>query len=115
MMCLQRFERNTKARLDAEDEISEKVSAVPFRQRGSLRSLEAASGFSTSLLSRSMKREQIHKHSNTLKPYLTDPNKRDRVKFALSFVRGHVYSLPLRTMFDYVQFDEKWFCLTRII
>ncbi len=96
------------------DEISEMVSAVPFRQRGSLRSLEAVSSLSKSSLSCSMKRGQIHKHSNTLKPYLTDQNKRDRVKFALSFVRGHVYSLSLRMMFDYVHFDEKWFCLTWI-
>ncbi len=96
------------------DEISERVSAVPFRQRGSLRSLEAASGLSKSSLRRSIKRGQIHRHSNTVKPYLTDQNKRDRVKFALSFVRSHVTSLLFGTMFDYVHLDEKWFYLTRI-
>ncbi len=91
------------------DEISERVSTVPFRQRGTLRSLEAASGFSRSILGRSIKMGHIHRHSNTVKPYLTDQNKRDLVKFALSFVRGHVSSLPLQTMFDYVHLDEKRF------
>ncbi len=56
----------------------------------------------------------MQSHSNTVKPYLTDQNKRDRVKFALSFVRGDVSSLPFRTMFDYVHLDEKWFYMTRI-
>ncbi len=44
------------------DDISERVSAVPFRQRGTLPILEAANGYSRPLLNRSIKRGQIHRH-----------------------------------------------------
>lgn len=98
ILWMHRFARNTKARWDANvlsaNEISEKLSAVKFRQRGTLLSLEIGNSLSSSLLSHFVKGGQVHSHTNTVKHYLSDQNKRDRAKCALHFVRGHVSSLP---------------------
>ena len=63
-----------------------------------------------------MKREGIIKRvSNSIKPYLTDKNKKDRLKWCLSMLDP--MSIPndpvFKGLFDFVFIDEKWFNITR--
>ncbi|WVZ96972.1 hypothetical protein U9M48_042547 [Paspalum notatum var. saurae] len=64
----------------------------------------------------SMKREGVIKRvSNTLKPYLTEKNKKDQLKWCLSMLDP--LSLPhdpeFKGLFDHVVIDEKWWFITR--
>ncbi|KAH9158774.1 hypothetical protein LEN26_002735, partial [Aphanomyces euteiches] len=54
---------------------------------------------------------RLKKRNNSLKPYLTQDNKKTRLEFALSFVKqNHVFN----SMYDVVHIDEKWFYLTNV-
>jgi hypothetical protein len=63
-----------------------------------------------------MKREGLMKRvSNTIKPYLTDKNKKDRLKWCLSILdpRSVLNDPVFKRLFDYVFIGEKWFYITR--
>jgi hypothetical protein len=63
-----------------------------------------------------MKREGIIKRvSNSIKPYLTDKNKKDRLKWCLSMLdpRSIPHDPMFQGLFEYVFIDEKFYYLTR--
>jgi hypothetical protein len=65
-----------------------------------------------------MKREGIIKRvSNTIKPYLTEKNKKDQLKWCLLMIDP--MSIPhdpiFKGLFDHVFIDEKWYYITRKI
>jgi hypothetical protein len=63
-----------------------------------------------------MKREGIIKRvSNSIKPYLTDKNKKDRLKWCLSMLdpRSIPHDPMFQGLFEYVFIDEKYYYLTR--
>ena len=73
--------------------IEEKLKKVPLTRRGTIRDCAEATGISRSTLFNAFKRGDIERESNTLKPYLTASNKRQRLEWALSFVNDE--SMPL--------------------
>lgn len=93
-------------------ELNEKIQEVPLRQRTTLRSLSAASKIPTMTLYRIMKEGNLKRVSSTVKPTLTDTNKLERLRFALSMLQEN--SNEFRPMYDTVHVDEKWFYLTKI-
>ena len=52
------------------------------------------------------------RHSNAMKPFLTDINKIARLNFAKSFVNPRTQKFD--NMYDYVHIDEKWLYMTKI-
>ncbi len=87
------------------------MSCVRFRQRGTLRSFASASGISKSILGRVVESGKVHRKSSTVKPYIKYANKTDCEKFA--FIQSNIPCLPFQGMLQYVQVNEKWFCLTK--
>lgn len=59
---------------------------IPLRKRTSLRSLSMGLGIATSTLHKRVKEGTIRRHTNAIKPGLTDENMRARLKFCLSML-----------------------------
>lgn len=67
--------KKERERIDA-GVVQKKMEAAPFRKRYSLRSLACVTGTSASTLCRMRKRNDILATTNSVKPLLTDENKR---------------------------------------
>jgi hypothetical protein len=50
----------------------------------------------------------MKRHSNAVKPLLTDANKYERLKFAMRFIKP---SMEMMDMNEIIHLDEKWFYL----
>lgn len=64
----------------------------------------------------SMKKEGVTKRvSSTIKPFLTEKNKNDRLKWCLSMLDpvSVPHDYKFKGLFDHVIIDEKRFCITR--
>ena len=57
------------------------VPDIPLNRRGTIRSLANALGVNKSTLHRSFKEGLLRRHSNSLKPYLKEENKKDRLRW----------------------------------
>jgi hypothetical protein len=87
---------------------------VPIAKRATLVHVAGHFGVGKSKV-QAMKRDGTIKHvSNAIKPYLTEQNKKDWLKWCLSMLDPRtIPSEPLfKGMFDYVFIDEKWFNIT---
>ncbi|KAF0684572.1 Aste57867_23454 [Aphanomyces stellatus] len=94
----------------APTEVKAKLQELPLSQRTNLRAVSFHSGISYGSLHRYLKKGVFRSHSSALRPLLTDANKLNRVKFALSFIKpgGEVCEMN-----NHVHLDEKWFYLTK--
>ncbi|GAA0147647.1 hypothetical protein LIER_07297 [Lithospermum erythrorhizon] len=79
----------------------EKVKEIPLRFRKSIMDLSIALGISKSTLHRRIKEGALRRHSNAIKPQLTEENKRARLCFCMSMleVRSLTNSSTLSTTF----------------
>lgn len=90
----------------------ESMRTIKLNQRSNLRSLSFAIGIPKTTLFNIFKRgDKIKRVSSTLKPYLTEDNKRERVRFCLSMIQPNRRFVDFQ---DYVHIDEKWFYVTQI-
>jgi len=87
------------------------VVHVPLRRRRTIRSLAAAIGVKRSTLHKCFKEGKLRRHSSSLKPYLKEANKKQRLEFCVSMLEES--SLPnnprFKDMRNIVHLDEKWF------
>lgn len=89
----------------------EKLRDIPHSRRGTLRSAAHAIGVPKSTLFRILKKGKVIKRvSSTIKPLLTEKNKKDRVEFCLSKLHPDRKFMDLK---DYIHIDEKWFYLKK--
>jgi hypothetical protein len=90
------------------------VLSVPLHRRSNIRSLATAIGVNKSIVYRWFKKGLLWCHSSTLKPLLTEQNKRDRLKWCLKILDQ--WTLPHEpkfcTMENIIHMDEKWFNTT---
>ncbi|XP_059654902.1 uncharacterized protein LOC132301682 [Cornus florida] len=86
-----------------------KVSEIPLRQRTNIRSLSFAMQVAKSTLHRRIKEGFIRPHSNVLKPYLSEENKKARLMHCLSMLEpSSLHNMPIFcNMFNHVHIDEK--------
>ncbi|XP_050233446.1 uncharacterized protein LOC126681932 [Mercurialis annua] len=93
-----------------------KIVEVPFHCRTNIRSFVSSLNLSKSTVHRRVKQGCIKAHANTLKPTLTNENKKEMLKFCISMIdQGTVHSrLTFINMYNYVHIDEKWFYMTKI-
>lgn len=91
------------------------VMEIPLRKRTSLRSLSMGLGIATSTLHKRVKEGTIRRHTNAIKPGLTDENMRARLKFCLSMLEKDslVHEPKFVDMYNIVHIDEKWFYMTK--
>ncbi|MEN9567333.1 MAG: hypothetical protein RLZZ69_2529 [Cyanobacteriota bacterium] len=94
-------------------DLKDRVQNIPLRLRSSIRSLSAALGMPKSTLHDRFKAGELRRHSNSIKPLLTDENRKARLRFCLSMVIENEPSPVFEDMLDCVHIDEKWFYLTK--
>lgn len=107
-----RIKANSGREKKDRSEALEKMATVPFRQRSTLRGLSAATSIPLVALHRILKEGRMKRISSTIKPTLTEQNKRQRIEFSMSMLEPG--SNNFKGMFDTVHVDEKWFYLTKV-
>ena len=61
---------------------------------------------------RYLKKGLIRRHSSSIKPYLTQPNKESRLQWCVDMVNRELLDDPrFKELYDFVFIDEKWFYL----
>lgn len=86
------------------------IESVPLNRRSTIRSLAQAIDVPRSTLHRKFKEGFFKRVSSAIRPFLTEENKKDRVRFCRTFVQPNGYFDP---MYDLVHIDEKWFFMTK--
>ena len=92
------------------------IKAVPIKKRRTVRALAKQIGVPKSTLQDAVKAGKIKRHSNSLKPELTEENKIDRLRYCLrQIIPETINDNPLfRGFYDVVHVDEKWFYITEV-
>ena len=88
-----------------------RIATIPLNKRTTLRDLAHKLGVKRSMLHRCFKQGKIRQHSNTLKPYLRDDNKKARLQYCLSMLDAS--RLQFIDMKNIIHSDEKWFNTTK--
>jgi hypothetical protein len=87
------------------------VADIPLNRRGTIRSFAYALGINKTSLHRLFQEGLLRRHSNALRPYLKEENKRARLRWVLSKLDGS--TLPNNPKFEnmknVIHSDEKWF------
>ncbi len=91
------------------------VVAIPLRQRSTIRSLAEALGVPKSTLHRLFKEGHLRRHSNSLKPYLKEANKKERLRWCVGMLDHRTLSNNPKfiEMENIIHIDEKWFNATK--
>ncbi|XP_050217716.1 uncharacterized protein LOC126668569 [Mercurialis annua] len=94
----------------------DQISAIPLRDRTNIRRMSTVLKILKSTTHRRIQEGAIRARSNSLKPFLTEDNKKLRLKFCVFMInQDTVDSQPMFTnMYDYVHIDEKWFYLIKV-
>lgn len=103
---------NSGRKKKCREEMTAKIAEVPLRRRGTIRGLSHATGIPVGTLFNLMKENGLKRVTSTVKPVLTEENKKERLRFALSMLCGE--SNVFQTLYDFVHVDEKWFYMTKI-
>lgn len=92
-----------------------RVLTIPLNKRTTLKSLAQELGCSMTTLHRLFKQGKLRRHSNTLKPYLRDDNKKERLKYCVAMLNGETvqYEPKFIDMKNIIHIDEKWFNTTK--
>ena len=92
------------------------LRATPLCQRTTIASASKAIGIHKTTFYRMVKRGQIKRHTNSVKPGLTDNHRVARVRWVImSIIPATIRTIPqFRNMYNMVHIDEKWFCLSKI-
>lgn len=93
-----------------------RMKQIPLRLRKNLRTLAVQLDIPKSTLHDSMKRGAIKVVSSAIKPYLTEENKLDRLRYCIIMINTNSQPGNLRygNMNEYVHVDEKWFFMTEV-
>jgi hypothetical protein len=85
---------------------------IPLKDRMTLEHVNEVIGISMSTLHRYLQQGLLRRHSNSIKPHLTDGNKMSRLCWAVQMVDQGSSSCGdprFKGLFDHVFIDEKWF------
>ncbi|XP_047257958.1 uncharacterized protein LOC124890166 [Capsicum annuum] len=93
------------------------VKEIPLCHRTNIRSLAFAMNMAKSTVFRRVKDGTLRPHSNSIKPHLTEGNKKVRLQYCLSMIdQNTIHINPMfMNMFNYVHIDEKWFFWSKIV
>ncbi|KAM0912226.1 hypothetical protein ACQ4PT_012925 [Festuca glaucescens] len=89
------------------------MKLVPPSKRTTLKDLAYELGMSKSTLQRRFKEKEFRRHSNAIKPRITDDNKKARVRYALSMLDPDSEDPKFQGGYNIVHMDEKWFYKTK--
>ena len=92
----------------------EALRNIPLKQRMTIEDVSSRLGISKSRIQRYLKKGLLRRHSSSIKPYLTDANKKTRLKWCIDMIeQGLVDDPKFKDLFDFVFIDEKWFYLSQ--
>lgn len=88
---------------------------IPLKDRTTQEDARAALGISKQKFMRFIREGHIKCHSNSIKPHLTEANKKARLQWCVDMLdhEGMLDEPRFKGLFDVVFIDEKWFYLTR--
>ena len=90
----------------------EQLCNIPLQQRMTIEYVSSRLGISKSRIQRYLKKGLIRRHSSSIKPYLTNANKKTRLKWYIDMIdQGLLDDPKFKDLFDFVFIDEKWFYL----
>ena len=88
----------------------EQLRNIPLQQRMTIEDVSSRLGISKSRIQRYLKKGLIRRHSSSIKPYLTNANKKTRLKWCIDMIdQGLLDDPKFKDLFDFVFIDEKWF------
>jgi len=87
------------------------IAAIPLCKRNTIRSLAKAAGIKKSTMHQLFKDGLLRRHSNTLKPYLKEENKKQRLRWCLSMLDQRTLQTEPKfiDMENIIHLDEKWY------
>jgi hypothetical protein len=93
----------------------ERLHITPLKDRTTLEDACKALGVCKNTLLKHMKEGKVSKHTSSIKPYLTNENKKARLQWCVDMLEHEsLHGNPrFKSLFDHVFIDEKWFFLTR--
>ncbi|GJN32425.1 hypothetical protein PR202_gb20934 [Eleusine coracana subsp. coracana] len=93
----------------------EPLRNIPLNERMTLEAVSKHLNVSKTKLIRYMRQGHLRRHSNSIKPFLTEANKNTRLKWCLDMLEPDSFPTDPRfnDLFDHVFIDEKWFFLTQ--
>lgn len=94
----------------------ELIKSVPLNNRRTIRSLAASINVPKSTVHNRLKSGVLRRHSNAVKPFLTDANKIERLKYCLSMLKPkslNAEAPEFIDMYDRIHVDEKWFYISK--
>ena len=90
----------------------EQLRNIPLQQRMTIEDVSSRLGISKCRIQRYLKKGLLRRHSSSIKPYLTDANKKTRLKWCIDMIdQGLLDDPKFKDLFDFVFIDEKWFYL----
>ena len=91
------------------------VETIPLHRRCTIRSLAQALGMKKTIVRQMFKDGFLRRHSNSLKPYLKEENKKERLRWCVSMLEQHTLQTQpkFKEMKNIIHQDEKWFNGTR--
>ena len=85
---------------------------IPLKQRMTIDDVCKALNLSKWQIQRYLKKGYLRRHSSSIKPYLTEANKRARLQWCVDMVNRELLDDPkFKELYDFVFIDEKWFYL----
>jgi len=90
----------------------EALRNIPLKERMTIEDVCAKLNMSKWRVQRYLKKGLIRRHSSSIKPYLTQPNKESRLQWCVDMVNRELLDDPrFKELYDFVFIDEKWFYL----
>jgi hypothetical protein len=92
----------------------EALRNIPLKERMTIEDVCSKLNMSKWKIQKYLKKGLIRRHSSSIKPYLTEGNKRSRLKWCVDMINRDLLDDPrFKDLFDFVFIDEKWFFLSQ--
>jgi hypothetical protein len=87
---------------------------IPLKERMTIEDVCSKLNMSKWKVQRLLKKGFLRRHSSSIKPYLTNNNKKARLKWCVDMIEKDLHGDPrFKDLFDIVFMDEKWFFLSQ--
>jgi hypothetical protein len=92
----------------------EALRSIPLKERMTIEDVCTKLNMSKWKIQRYLKRGFLRRHSSSIKPYLTDVNKKSRLKWCVDMIEKDLLGdARFKGLFDFVFIDEKWYYLSQ--
>jgi hypothetical protein len=90
----------------------ELLRSIPLKERMTIKDVCAKLNMSKWNIQKYLRKGLLRRHSSSIKPYLTEANKKSRLKWCVDMIKRDLLADPrFKDLYDFVFIDEKWFYL----